>query len=107
MDLTAQLARDMKKQLKQVSRIDLWGSPLWNPGDLWYELEDVKLAGDALQLHLLLSPENERVVLEIVAAQSPKMVGERLEIAQAKLVRWKGQEQKPPASAKPPAVVVS
>ena len=32
---------------------------------------------------------------------------ERLEIAQAKLVRWKGQEYKPPASVKPPAVVVS
>jgi len=104
-ETTAQLAKDVKKHIKQVAVIEMWGQPLWAPGNVWYDVEDVKGDADVLRLQLVV-PKGERPILEVVGPKSAKVSGDRLVVGEVRLLRWSGEEFKPPPGAKGPALIV-
>ena len=87
--------------MKRCGLLQIWGSEVFRPGDLIYEVTDVTADGEHLRIHLHQALDNSREVLDINRPARVKVKAGALKVGAAAGISGFGREWVPEDSTSP------
>jgi hypothetical protein len=103
---TVELAKAIRPRVTRCALLEIWGAPVFRPGDVVYQVESVTALFAGLTLHLRSVAGGERRALKIAQPGPAKIEEGRLEIAEAAYVQWVSQQFRAPAETNKPALLL-
>ena len=103
----SQLARAIEPVIRQCTRGEVWGAPLFATRDVIYEVESVSGLFAGLKLCLRPASGGDRRVLKIAQPGGVTVETGRLQIVHARYISWGRVKFKPARGEAKPALVLS
>ena len=103
---TAELAKAIRPRVTRCALLEIWGAPVFRPGDIVYDVESITALFAGLTLHLRSVGGGERRALKIAQPGAAKVEEGRLEIAEAAYVQWVSEQFRAPAETTKPALLL-
>ena len=97
----AALAEAIRANVKRCGLLQIWGSEVFRPGDLIYEVTEVTAEGEHLRIHLRQPLDNSRELLDLDRPTRVKVKAGALKVGGAVGISGFGREWAPDGSTSP------